>query len=40
MLRKFIERYGPLHLAVHTTIFLLALVVANSTIQLVLINLR
>ena len=39
-MRNFLNRYGKLHFIVHSTIFLIALIVANSIIQLTLIHLR
>ena len=39
-MRNFLNRYGKLHFIVHTMIFLVALIVANSVIQLTLMNLR
>ena len=39
-MRNFLNRYGKLHLIAHTMIFLVALIVANSVIQLTLMNLR
>ena len=37
-MRNFLDRYGKLHFIVHTMIFLVALIVANSVIQLTLVN--
>ena len=37
-MRNFLNRYGKLHFIVHTMIFLMSLIVANSVIQLTLIN--
>ena len=37
-MRNFLNRYGKLHLIAHTMIFLVALIVANSVIQLTLMN--
>ena len=37
-MRNFLNRYGKLHFIVHSTIFLIALIVANSVIQLTLMN--
>lgn len=37
-MRNFLNRYGKLHFIVHTMIFIVALVIANSVIQLTLIN--
>ena len=37
-MRNFLNRYGKLRFIVHTTIFLVGLIVANSVIQLTLIN--
>ena len=37
-MKNFLNRYGKLHFIVHTMIFLVALIVVNSVIQLTLIN--